>query len=285
MTRPLAPRSETAYRRLLARAYGSANPPSFNSIDPSVGNWPSGSCTTLRAAIKRRCVENGTHTEPHCAVCGPARSAVPRRWAPRRQVAIPGEADARAYEAAAAALPRGRRALALIPLALGLRAEELCSLTRENVKRAVKTGELITMRKGGRERVIPMKKAIALFAELLEVPAARGRCRPISDPKPAHAWMRVGEIVSPGCYKTQYNALRDLVRETGAAAGLSGARPHLLRHTFATRLNRDGASPFTIQAALDHANLSTTMRYVHAENSDIDKHQRDFNVTFEEGTL
>lgn len=194
-------------------------------------------------------------------------------------MAIPGEEDARAYEAAAASLPRGRRALALIPLALGLRAEELCSLSRESVKRAVKTGELIAMRKGGRERVIPAKKVQALLSELLEAPAARGRGhRPISGPRPAQAWAHVGEILSPGSYQTQYQGLRALIRKTGAAAGLDGTRPHLLRHAFATRMNRDGASVFTIQAALDHANIATTMRYVHASHADVERHQRDYNA-------
>lgn len=278
MARPLAPRSDAEYRRILVRAFGVESPRSFNGLSSNVRSWPSGSCAILRAAIRRRCVENGTHTEPSCVTCSPARGAVPVQWKPRRQVAIPGEEDARAYEAAAATLPRGRRALALIPLATGLRAEELCSLTRESVKRAVKTGELIVMRKGGRERIVPVKKTVALFAELLEAPACPGRHhRPVSAPKPKRAWDRVGEILSLGQYKAQYHALHSLVRQTGQAAGLRGSRPHLLRHAFATRMNRDGASPFTIQAALDHANIATTMRYVHAANSDIERHQRDFN--------
>lgn len=278
MGRPLAPRSEASYQRFLTRAFGSADPPSFNSIDPSVGNWPESCRSTLRAAIKQRCVARGLHTEPRCAHCSPARDALPKSWTPRRQVAIPGEEDARAYEAAAASLPRGKRALAILPLALGLRAEELCSITRDSVKRAIRIGELITMRKGGAEKTLPAQGVRSLLEELLATPAAHGRShRRISAPKADRAWQHVGEILSPGKYITQYHLLHALVRQTGAAAGLSGLRPHLLRHAFATRMNRDGAPTRTIQAALNHARITTTEKYIHPDVQDVAKHQRDFN--------
>ena len=88
-------------------------------------------------------------------------------------------------------------------------------------------------------------------------------------------WKRVGEILSPGVYHSQYQNLRKLVRQVGAQAGITGMRPHLLRHAFATRLNRAGAPLFTIKAALNHKNIETTQRYVHASAEDAEKYFKD----------
>lgn len=47
------------------------------------------------------------------------------------------------------------------------------------------------------------------------------------------------------------------------AAGLPDLRMHDLRHTFASMLINGGASLYTVQAALGHANPNMTMRYAH----------------------
>jgi integrase/recombinase XerD len=183
----------------------------------------------------------------------------------RRQVVIPDEDEAQGYERAAGELPRGKRAMALLALKMGFRAEELCSLDRLAVQRAVKTGELIFMRKGGKEQLFQAEVLKPLFEELLAVHAKTPRRVAAGRPR---AWQRAGEILSTGGPAAQYNALHALVRDTGRAAGLT-LRPHLLRHAFATRMERDGASLFTIQAALNHANIQTTQRYVHPSAKDI----------------
>jgi site-specific recombinase XerD len=41
-------------------------------------------------------------------------------------------------------------------------------------------------------------------------------------------------------------------------------RVHTSRHTFADSMRRVGASPSEMQAALGHANLATTPRFLHA---------------------
>lgn len=51
------------------------------------------------------------------------------------------------------------------------------------------------------------------------------------------------------------------------AAGLTGLRFHDLRHTYATHLARAGVNIAVIQKQLRHANLSTTLGYVHALDS------------------
>ncbi|MBI2957606.1 MAG: tyrosine-type recombinase/integrase [Chloroflexi bacterium] len=44
--------------------------------------------------------------------------------------------------------------------------------------------------------------------------------------------------------------------------------PHLLRHTFCTRLHRKGVTPFVIRDLAGHKSLATTMRYVNIEKKE-----------------
>ena len=44
--------------------------------------------------------------------------------------------------------------------------------------------------------------------------------------------------------------------------------PHLLRHTFCTRLHQKGVGPFTIKDLAGHKSLNTTMRYIRIENKE-----------------
>jgi hypothetical protein len=44
--------------------------------------------------------------------------------------------------------------------------------------------------------------------------------------------------------------------------------PHLLRHTFCTRLHQKGVGPFTIKDLAGHKSLNTTMRYIKIENKE-----------------
>lgn len=54
-----------------------------------------------------------------------------------------------------------------------------------------------------------------------------------------------------------------IIRDVGRAAGLGDIYPHALRHTYATLMLDDGMPITSLQEALGHAKLSTTMRYVH----------------------
>ncbi len=44
--------------------------------------------------------------------------------------------------------------------------------------------------------------------------------------------------------------------------------PHILRHTFCTRLHQKGVAPFTIRDLAGHKSLNTTMRYIRIENKE-----------------
>jgi len=79
--------------------------------------------------------------------------------------------------------------------------------------------------------------------------------------------------VRHGCY-VFYNPLtgdrfKD-VKHAFAAAAKRAQLPkltwHMFRHTFASRLTRDGVDLVTVKDLLGHANISTTMRYAHSND-------------------
>lgn len=204
---------------------------------------------------------------------------IPQKWAVRKTVQIPGEQEALAYETAARALPVGLRAMALLPLALGLRAMEAITLGRDSVQRALKSGKLTILRKGGKEQDLPAESASALFEDMLAAKRGLGRIRLEDETETERqsrrtSWDAAGEILSPSGLHQQYERLYELVRSTGEAAGIEGLRPHLLRHVFATRLSRDGAELAQIQYLLGHADPSTTARYIHVQAADVEKFMR-----------
>ncbi len=282
--RPLAPKTVAQYERILERARAkSHNAPglivaehSFGDVTGSaqvdVKKWPNSQRKLLRAALAYEARANGLDPAPLVR-------SVPVDYEIKREVKIPGEELARAYEAQAGELPVGYRALALLPLRLGMRASEVCALERSRVQEALKTGELTFVRKGGRERTLPVGKVRALLEEMLAVPPKRPKTTLHALEREQRArhkrtWDRAGEILSCGAPLAQYHAIHKLIAETGKAAGLEESRPHILRHAFATRMNRDGAPLFTIQRALDHASISTTQRYVHPDTADVEKFMR-----------
>jgi len=53
-----------------------------------------------------------------------------------------------------------------------------------------------------------------------------------------------------------------------ARAAIDGANVHSLRHTFASRLVRAGANIKVVQTLMGHANIQTTLRYVHLYQGD-----------------
>jgi len=169
-----------------------------------------------------------------------------------------------------------RTALALLPLAMGLRASELLSLQRKTVERAVETGRLVVLRKGGDEQELPARHAKGALEALLRGPVAPGAVRLVESEgtrqkRRSTKWREAGELLSPAGPKARYGALRELVLETGQRARIKGLRPHLLRHAFATRMQREGASLAQIQYLLGHVSPETTARYVHVEALDVEK--------------
>jgi len=63
-----------------------------------------------------------------------------------------------------------------------------------------------------------------------------------------------------------YGIVRRYLKLASIDKGKRG--PHILRHTFCTRLHQKGVAPFTIKDLAGHKSLNTTMRYIKIENKE-----------------
>jgi len=66
------------------------------------------------------------------------------------------------------------------------------------------------------------------------------------------------------------DSLNNVYRNALNKCGIEGLRFHDLRHTAATRMIENGASIVAVNKILRHADLRTTMRYMHPDNSLVD---------------
>ena len=67
--------------------------------------------------------------------------------------------------------------------------------------------------------------------------------------------------LSRACRPISAKAIGTLVAKVGRDAGLGRLTPHILRHTFVTRLVRGGTDPFMVADLAGHARLETTLLY------------------------
>ncbi|MDZ7965542.1 MAG: tyrosine-type recombinase/integrase [Nostoc sp. DedSLP03] len=81
-----------------------------------------------------------------------------------------------------------------------------------------------------------------------------------------------GRIGSPMTYSNVMDLFNRLKRKTGIAA-----HPHMLRHTHATSLVREGMEMAYVQKRLNHASIQTTIdTYVHVDNEDLKKAYQEY---------
>ena len=80
--------------------------------------------------------------------------------------------------------------------------------------------------------------------------------RPVAHP-------RTGQLVRWRCHEAN---VQRCVRRAAQKAGIDGTiTPHCLRHSYATHAMQGGAFVRDVQVVMGHANLETTMGYLHAE--------------------
>ncbi|MBL9199940.1 MAG: tyrosine recombinase [Opitutaceae bacterium] len=153
--------------------------------------------------------------------------------------------------------PRARRDRALLELfySSGLRVSELAALNLSQLD--LGQGFVRVFGKGAKERVVPVgRKACTAIADYL----AAGR--------PALVRPHTGGVLflnhrGRGLSRV---ALWMIVKAHARRAGLPAtAKPHALRHSFATHLLAGGADLRAIQEMLGHASLSTTQLYTAVE--------------------
>ena len=161
----------------------------------------------------------------------------------------------------------GRRDYAMIAVALfcGLRVSELASARVSDLN--LEAGLLTIVGKGDKQRecvVVPRLRVI------LEDYLARTR--------PALAGQRYGSPYlftrstrrsvagkSPGPILTR--SIHWILKHHVSRLAEQPVFPHMLRHSFASRLRENGAPLELIQEALGHANIATTLIYAHLSTS------------------
>jgi integrase/recombinase XerC len=150
--------------------------------------------------------------------------------------------------------PRNAAIIAVL-LYAGARVEECARLDLADVAITERTGTVRLHGKGDEVRQVPLPKpARDRITAWLQV---RGR-------EPGPLWTsRSGSALT-------ISGVTKVVIKVGEAAGVPGTlRPHVLRHTYATRLRQGGADVSQIQALLGHADPATSARYFRAGQAEI----------------
>jgi integrase/recombinase XerD len=158
------------------------------------------------------------------------------------------------------------RAIVLLLLDTGIRAEELCTITLSDLNLDANT--IIVRGKGrGRdkkERTVHFGKlcAKALWRYLLPRlhPSSFTRSVP---PSPLFLSRAVIDD-TPMNRKSLYQLIKDL----GDRAGVPHCHPHRFRHTFAITYLRNGGDVFTLQLLLGHSDMEMVRRYAAIAQSD-----------------
>lgn len=143
--------------------------------------------------------------------------------------------------------------IVLLLYACGLRLAELVGIDCDDLSA---DGRSLRVRgKGDKERLLPVPEAVReRILHYLEAVRRQQIC--ISGEKALFLSVKGRRISRTAVYR--------LVEETLEKGGVQGKKsPHVLRHTFATRLLNDGADLREIQELLGHASLRATQVYAH----------------------
>ncbi len=154
------------------------------------------------------------------------------------------------------------RALLAVLYGTGIRVSECAGLREGDVDGAARLLRVIG--KGGDERTLPLSPLVA--QALAQYRAARG---PALKGAPLFRG-RAGASLTRGLI---YQRVRTLA---GRAQLPKKVTPHLLRHTFATHLIRNGENLVTLRDLLGHRQITSTQVYLHLTAEDlrraIDRH-------------
>ena len=150
-----------------------------------------------------------------------------------------------------ALLQRDRVVLELL-YATGIRVSELCGLDLADVDRGRRVVRVFG--KGAKERTVPYG-----------APAEAALDRYLRRARPALARPHSGSALLLGARggRLTGTAVRRIVADAAARAGLPHLSPHGLRHSAATHLVEGGADLRAVQEILGHASLSSTQIYTH----------------------
>lgn len=144
--------------------------------------------------------------------------------------------------------PERDRAIILLLLDTGIRASELCGLTKDDID--LTNRHIKVLGKGNKERLIPFspRTASALFRHMAD---SGHRPFPMTRTSLAHLFQQIKK-----------------------RAGILDAHPHRFRHTFSITYLKNGGDPYTLQDILGHTTMEMVRRYLALAQVDIDAAHR-----------
>lgn len=158
--------------------------------------------------------------------------------------------------------PTAKRDVAIILTLVdcGLRASELCQLTRADYDK--ESGRLLIQHgKGDKERVVYLGNQAK--TRIWQYYTERRQVGP-NDPLFATKTNR----------PLDRNNLRHMLNRLGTAANVDNVHPHRFRHTFAINFLRNGGNVFALQRILGHERLDTVRVYVKLAQTDLAEAQK-----------
>jgi site-specific recombinase XerD len=171
---------------------------------------------------------------------------------------LPPDADRR-LTAALEASPNRLRADALLLLrATGMRIGELLDLELDCVHEVPGAGAWLKVPLGklDTERMVPIDdETLDLLDQIV---AHRSPGRPLRHPRTGKL---VEFLLTHQGRRVSQDTLRAELARAAADAGLDGATPHQLRHTYATALVNAGVSLQSLMALLGHVSAEMSLRY------------------------
>lgn len=133
----------------------------------------------------------------------------------------------------------------------GIRLAELLRITLGDIS----DGAVKIYGKGGKERLVPLLPE--LEARIVRYTTVCRENGAIIDDKSPLIFGKAGKALSR-------TTVQRIVMQQMSAAGVQGRKsPHVLRHTFATDLLREGANMREIQELMGHSSLRSTQHYTH----------------------
>ncbi len=146
----------------------------------------------------------------------------------------------------------------------GIRVSELCNIRYNDVDLA-RTTIKIRSGKGDKDRIVLFRGEILNDLNLY-IHDLKFKYHKVNFLFPTKKSSHISPI-----------SVERIIRRVAKKAGIDKkVTPHVLRHTFATTLLRNGADIRIIQILLGHSNISTTQIYTHVDNNDLRKNYERF---------
>jgi integrase/recombinase XerD len=179
----------------------------------------------------------------------------------REEVSAPRHLDDQEEQALVVAVTESGslrdRAILLLLLHTGLRARELCTLTRAHVRLGKRSGTISVLGKHYKQREIPLN-ATARAALLAYDPSLR---RPSQDSTPLF-------LSEKKHARLTERGLGYLINKYAKRANVRDVSPHDLRHRFGYRMAAT-VPLHRLAQLMGHDSLDTTMRYVQGTRQDL----------------